>query len=135
MPLFTAAEVSAALTQSLVSSTGTSNLQVFTEFPSNENVISEGVYVARAYQADRMKNSNGITPGGHVYNIKDRIEMYVITQQINPFVETELSIFQTFIDNALFQDYFLREHTIEQQYVNNSERYRVVFDLTRLQVI
>jgi hypothetical protein len=135
MPLFTLAQVQNTLTNYLAATTGTHNIQVFTEFPSNENVISEGVYAARAYQADRNKNSNGIRPGGHVYTIRDRLEMYVITQQVNPYVENELGIFQKFIDDPLFIDYYLREHSIDQQYVNNSERYRVIFDLHRLQVI
>jgi hypothetical protein len=135
MPLFTASDVITAINSAKVSTTGTNLVETFTEFPSDQNKISEGVYVARVYQADRVKSTNGILPGGHVYWIKDRVEMYLVTQQVNPFVTNLLGIFQTLIDDALFQDYFLREHTIEQQYVNNSERYKVVFDLTRLQTI
>jgi hypothetical protein len=135
MPLFTLAQVQNTLTNYLAVTTGTQNIQVFTEFPSNENVISEGVYAARAFQADRNINSNGILPGGHVYTIRDRLEMYVITQQVNPYVENELGIFTQFIDDPLFIGYYAREHSIDQQYVNNSERYRVIFDLRRLQVI
>jgi hypothetical protein len=135
MPLFTLAQVQSTLTNYLAATTGTTYLEVFTEFPSNENTASEGFYAARAYQADRMKNSNGITPGGHVYTIRDRVEMYIVTQQVNPYVENQLGIFQQFIDDPLFKDYFLREHTIEQQYVKNSERYRIIFNLERLQVI
>jgi hypothetical protein len=135
MPLFTASDVITAINSAKVSTTGTNLVETFTEFPSDQNRISEGVYVARVYQADRTKSTNGILQGGHVYWIKDRVEMYLVTQQVNPFVTNLLGIFQTLIDDALFQDYFLREHTIEQQYVNNSERYKVVFDLTRLQVI
>ena len=82
-----------------------------------------------------MKNSNGVTPGGHVYTIVDRLEMYVISQQINPYVDNLLNIFSVFIDDSIFQDYYLREYTVEQQYVKNSERYRIIFDLSRLQVI
>ena len=135
MPLFTLAQVQTALQGYLATTTGTTHLEVFTNFPSNERQIAEGFYAARAYQADRLKNVNGITPGGHVYNIKDRIEMYVVTQQDSPYVENQLNIFSTFIDDALFQGYFLREHTTEQQYIKNSEQYKIIFDLTRLQVI
>jgi len=137
MPLFTLAQVQSTLTNYVQATTGTEYIEVFFNFPSDENKVSEGIYVAQCYQADRMKNSNGITTGGHVYSIKDRIEMYVISQQDNPFMENELAIFPQFIDDPLFstQGYFLREHTIEQQYVKNSQRYRIIFDLTRLQVI
>jgi hypothetical protein len=84
-----------------------------------------------------MKNGNGITPGGHVYNILDKIEMYIVSQQDNPFIGNQLAIFPQFLDDPLFVNagYFLREHTIQQQYVKNSQRYRIIFDLTRLQVI
>jgi len=137
MPLFTLAQVQSTLTNYVLASDQTNLIEVFYNFPSDENVVTEGIYVAQVYQADRMKNSNGITPGGHVYTIKDRIEMYIVSQQDNPFIEQELAIFPQFIDDPLFvnQGYYLREHTIEQQYVKNSQRYRIIFDLSRLQVI
>jgi hypothetical protein len=137
MPLFTQQQVQQTLSTYLLANPGTQYIEVFFNFPSNENVISEGIYVAEVYQADRMKNSNGIQPGGHIYTIKDRVEMYIVTQQDNPFVETLLGIFPQFIDDNLFSSngYFLREHTIQQQYVKNSQRYRITFDLSRLQII
>jgi hypothetical protein len=135
MPLFTTPQVQSGLKALTTGTTGVSSVEVFTEFPADQNKISEGFYVARVYQADRVKSTNGITPGGHVYLITDRIEMYLITQQVNPYVETMLGLFPTFLDDGLFGAYHLREHTIDQQYVNNSERYKIVFDLTRTQVI
>ena len=135
MPLFTTTQVQQELATLASASTGTAYMEVFTEFPSDLNKISEGFYVARVYQADRTVHSNGITPGGHVYWIKDVIEMYIITQQVNAAADAALGIFPAFIDDALFQGYFQREHIIEQQYVKNSERYKVVFNLTRLQTI
>ena len=91
--------------------------------------------MARIYQADRTIHTQGLNTGAHTYYVKDRVEMYLVTQQVNPFVNNLLGIFQTLIDNSLFSGYFQREMTIEQQYVNNSERYKVVFDLTQLQLI
>jgi hypothetical protein len=135
MPLFTAAQVKSRLKALTTSTTGATTLEVFTEFPADQSKISEGFYVARTYQADRTKASNGITSGGHIYLVTDRIELYLITQQVNPFVENLLGLFPTLLDDSLFVGYHLREHTIDQQYINNSERYRVVFDLTRLQTI
>lgn len=135
MPLFTTADVQAALVTLKNATTGTNLVEVFTEFPADQNIISEGIYVARTYQADRVKSNNGIGPGGHVYFIKDRVEMYVITQQINKFADTILGLFPMLIDNSLFAGYHLREHSINQIYVNNSERYQIIFDLTRLQLI
>jgi len=135
MPLYTTTQVQSALASVKNQTTGTSLLEVFTEFPSTLNKVSEGFYVARVYQADRVKNENGITPGSHIYNIKDVIEMYLVAQQVNPSVDSALGVFTAFLDNSLFSGYFLREQTIEQQYVNNSERYKVVFELTRLAII
>jgi hypothetical protein len=137
MPLFTLAQVQSTLTNYVKATTGTEYIEVFYNFPADEGKVSEGIYVAQTFQADRLKNSNGILPGGHVYSIKDRIEMYVISQQDNPYMENMLAIFPRFIDDPLFSTpgYYLREHVIEQQYVKNSQRYRIIFDLTRLQVI
>jgi len=135
MPLFTATDVISLINSAKTATTGTNLVEVFTEFPSNQNKVSEGIYVARVYQADRIIHSNGILAGGHIYYIKDRVEMYLVTQQVNTFVNNLLGIFPTLLDADLFSGYFVREHTIEQQYVNNSERYKIVFDLTRLQTI
>ena len=135
MPLFTATDVIGAINSAKSVTTGTYLVETFTEFPADVGKISEGIYVARIYQADRVKSTNGILPGGHVYWIKDRVEMYLVSQQVNPFVTNLLGLFTTLIDDALFEDYFLREHTIEQQYMMNSERYKIIFDLTRLQII
>jgi len=135
MPLFTTTDVIGAINTAKSATTGTNLVETFTEFPSDQNKISEGIYVARVYQADRIIHTNGILPSGHIYWIKDRVEMYVVTQQVNTFVNNLLSIFPTLIDADLFSGYFQREHTIEQQYVNNSERYKIIFDLTRLQII
>ena len=55
MPLFTATNVITALNSVKAVSTGTKLVEVFTEFPSDVNKISEGIYVARVYQADRIK--------------------------------------------------------------------------------
>ena len=137
MPLFTQAQVQSTLTNYCQTTTGTQYLEVFFNFPANENVNSEGSYVAEVYQAERIQNGNGLTPGSHVYTVKDRVEMYLVTQQDNPYVENMLGIFTVFIDDPLFKQYgyYLREHAIQQQYVKNSQRYRITFDLSRLQVI
>ena len=135
MPLFTASDVITAINSAKAATTGTSLVETFTEFPSDQNKISEGIYVARVYQADRIIHTQGLNSGAHTYYIKDRVEMYLVSQQVNPFVTNLLGIFQTLIDDGIFSGYFQREHTIEQQYVMNSERYKVVFDLTRLQLI
>jgi len=137
MPLFTLAQVQSTLTNYLLANTGTEYVEVFFNFPSDENKISEGVYIAEVYQAERVRNAHGITTGGYVYTVKDRIEMYVVSQQDNAFIEQELAIFPAFIDDPLFLNsgYFIREQTIEQQYVKNSQRYKITFDLSRLQII
>jgi hypothetical protein len=135
MPLFTLDQARSGIRAISTATQGGANLEVFNQFLSVTTLASEGIYVARAYQADRIKSSNGITPGGHVYQIKDRIEMYLMTSQDNPYVANLLGIFATFIDNSLFAGYYLREHTIEQIYGNNNEQYKIIFDLTRLQII
>jgi len=135
MPLFTATDVISVLNSAKSVTTGTSLVEVFTEFPSDENKVSEGIYVARVYEAERNIHTQGINTGGKIYYVKDRVEMYVVSQQVNPFVTNLLGLFYTTLDNSLFSGYFQRELNIEQQYVKNSERYKIIFDLTQLQVI
>lgn len=135
MPNFTAQQVINAINTEKALSEGTKLVETFTEFPSDQNKISEGIYVARIYEADRTKISNGILPNGHIYLVTDRVEMYLVTQQVNPFVNNLLALLVALVDNPLFVDYHLREHTVDQVYVNNSERYKVILDLTKTQVI
>lgn len=132
---FTTKDVISLINTAKAATTGTNLVEVFTEFPADQNKVSEGIYVSRIYQAARVKSNNGITPGGHVYLVTDRIEMYIVSQQVNTFVNNLLNLMTTLLDNQLFSDYHLREHTIDQVYVNNSERYKVVFDLTKTQTI
>ena len=135
MPLFTQHDVAQGILTVSTTTQGGEYLEVFEGYFANPNTISEGIYVTRVYQAERIIHNNGITPGGHIYWIKDRVEMLLMTSQDNPYVDGLLGIFPTFLDNSLFAGYFQREHTIEQVYANNSERYKIVFDLTRLQLI
>jgi hypothetical protein len=135
MPLFTLDQARAGIRAISTGTQGGEYLEVFNQFLSITSLASEGIYVARVYQADRTTHTGGITPGGRVYLIKDRIEMYLMTSQDNPYVDNLLGIFPTFLDNALFNGYFQREHTIEQIYGNNNEQYKIIFDLTRLQLI
>jgi len=135
MPLVTPQQIQSALRSITTATSGGSNLEVFTEFPADQDVVTEGFYVARVYQADRHKQSAGSSLGGWIYLVKDRIEFYMITQQVDPYVDGLLNSFATLIDNSIFQGYHIREFTIEQLYIKNSERYRIIFDLSRLQVI
>lgn len=135
MPLFTKEDVTNSIQQVITGTPGGTYLEVFTSYLANPALISEGIYVARVYQAERIIHSNGISPGGHVYWIKDKVEMVLMTSQDNDYTDDLLAIFPTVLDSSLFDGYFQKEHTIEQVYANNSERYKIIFDLTRLQLI
>jgi hypothetical protein len=135
MPLFSQQDVINGIRAISTGTTGGEYLEVFTSYLANPLQASEGIYVTRSYQADRIIHSNGILSGGHIYWIKDRIEMMLLTSQDNIYVDNLLAIFPAFLESDLFTGYFQREHTIEQVYANNSERYKVTFDLTRLQII
>lgn len=131
---YTSKDVQQALKTIAEGLQATAMMEVFGEYPSDHNVISEGYYVSRVFQAARKKNINGINPGGKVYNATDRIEFLLITNQVNDYVDAQLEVFLTLLDHPLFDEYNLREYTVEQQYVNNSERYKVTFDLSKLQI-
>jgi len=135
MPLFTKEDVQQSIGAISTATNGGQYLEIFTSYLANPALISEGIYVARVYQADRIIHSNGITPGGHIYWIKDKVEMVLMTSQDNDYTDDLLAIFPTVLDSSLFAGYFQKEHTIEQVYANNSERYKITFDLTRLQII
>jgi hypothetical protein len=110
-----------------------SQVEVFTEFPSDESTISEGVYVARFYQEQRTKSVLTML-GSNMYDVVDRLEMYLITGQNNPYVDDYLDAISGFIDNTIFEGYSPREYSVEQVYENSSERYRIIFSLTRQQI-
>jgi hypothetical protein len=111
------------------------DLEVFTEFPTDEESTSEGLYVARFYQEDRKALSITLGTTGSTYNITDRLEMYLIEGQLNYNVDSFLNAISDFVDDAIFVNYFKREYTVEQLYRKNNESYRIIFSLTRLQIL
>jgi hypothetical protein len=108
-------------------------VEVFTDFPSDEAVISEGIYVARFYQEARRKSFNTMM-GSNLYDVVDRLEMYLVSGQSNSNVDDYLNTLSGFIDDVLFEGYSPREYTVEQVYANSSERYRIIFNLTRQEI-
>jgi hypothetical protein len=111
------------------------DLEVFTEFPTDELGTSEGLYVARFYQEDRRANGVTLATSGSTYDVTDRLEMYLIQGQLNYNVDKFLNAVSEFVDNAIFVGYFKREYTVEQLYRKNNESYRIIFSLTRLQIL
>lgn len=105
-------------------------VELFVEFPSDETNISEGVYVARFYEEQRTKSVLTML-GGNMYDVVDRLELYLISGQSNPYVDDYLNAISGFIDNTIFSGYSPREYLVEQVYENSSERYRIIFSLTR----
>jgi hypothetical protein len=135
MPLTQTSNIATALAQDLL--TAGVDLEVFTEFPTDEQATSEGIYVARFYQEDRRASNQGVTlaTSGSVYDVVDRLEMYLIQPQLNYNTDTFLNTVSSFIDNQLFVGYYKREYTVEQLYRKNNESYRIIFSLSRLQIL
>ena len=111
------------------------DLEVFVEFPTDEINTSEGLYVARFYQQDRRIATNSLQTSGATYEVIDRLEMYLIQPQLNPNVDAFLDIFSEFIDDPIFEGYFKREYVVDQLYRKNNESYRIIFSLTRMQIL
>jgi len=110
-------------------------LEVFTEFPSDESTASEGVYVARFYNEARSKSIATLQVSGTTYEVVDRCEIYLIQGQSNPYTDDYLNLLGDFIDDPIFAGYNWREFTEEQLYRDNSESYRIIFNLTRFKII
>lgn len=132
MPLVTTEQVTNSL-NNLLSKKGV-NTEVFTEFPSDEETVSEGIYVARLYQSDREALVVSMSNRGCTYKITDTIEMYLIHAQQDPYVDDFLSVFASLIDDSIFKLYSPREYKVDQVFQSNSERYRIIFSLTRQQL-
>ena len=132
MPLVTTDQVMNALNNQL-SKKGVET-EVYSEFPSDEDTVSEGIYVARLYQSDREVLFTSMANTGSSYKLTDTIEMYLIHAQQDPYVDAFLDVFAKLIDDPIFKLYSPREYKVEQVFQNNSERYRIIFSLTRHQL-
>lgn len=133
MPLVKTVNIADTLKTQLFNAS--TDLEVFTEFPSDEGATSEGIYVARFYQESRAAKILTLGTSGSTYEVVDRLEMYLIQGQLNPHVDEYLDVVSNIIDNEIFVEYFKREYTVEQVYRKNAENYRIIFSLTRLQII
>lgn len=132
MPLVTTEQVASKIGDYLAKNR--LDTEVFTDFPSDENVVSEGLYVARLYQSDRVVVEGTIAGPKSLYKITDTIEMYLVYGQQNSTVDKYLNLFAEIIDDEMFKVYSPREYAVEQVFENNSERYRIIFSLTRHQL-
>ena len=129
MPLVT----SELVTETLSEYFAEMQAEVHHQFPSDEDNVPEGVYVARCYQAER--NAAVLVLGGrNTYDLLDKVELYLLTGQENPYTDDYLNVFAEFIDDAIFAGYSIREYTVEQLYEGNSERYRIILSLTRQEI-
>jgi hypothetical protein len=133
MPLVTSADIVEVINNALTAKS--QDLEVFTEFPSDEAQTSEGLYVARFYSEGRQNKALTMGTSGSVYDKVDRLELYLIQGQLNIHTDEFLNTISDLIDDPIFVNYFKREFTVEQLYRKNSECYRIIFSLTQLQII
>lgn len=132
MPLVTTEQIIDALNALLVKAR--LDAEVFSDFPSDEDQTSEGIYVARLYQSDREALVLSMNNRGSAYKIVDTVEMYLIHAQQDPYVDSTLNVFASLIDDTIFKLYSPREYKVEQVFQSSSERYRIIFSLTRHQL-
>lgn len=71
---------------------------------------------------------------GSVYKIIDKLEIYLIFGQQNPYLDEYLNVLAVMIDDEVFKEYSPREYVVDQVFQNNSERYRITYSLTRHQL-
>lgn len=129
MPLVT----SELVTETLSEYFAEMQAEVHHQFPSDEDNVPEGVYVARCYQAERNVAQTAFG-GRNTYDLVDRVELYLLSGQENPYTDDYLNVFAVFIDDAIFLEYTIREYSVDQLYEGNSERYRIILSLTRQEI-
>ena len=111
------------------------DVEVFEEFPAKPTDASEGLYAARFYQESRTMQSLTLEVSGSVYEVVDRLELYLMKGQLDPVTDQVLAVLEDFIDDPIFEGYYKKEQHGDQAFINSSECYRTVISLTRTKTI
>lgn len=109
-------------------------VEVFDEFPSNQQNVRNGIYVNDPATENRSPYSLAVNYGGNIYVAEDAMVIIQVTFQGDTLRDAaSLAIQQIVEDNVLLDGYHERDFSMSQSYKNRAE-YRVyTFRLLRLE--
>jgi hypothetical protein len=137
LPLVTQAQIVNALMKAIPK---TYRIEIFSDFPSDADIVRYGIYVSTVYPTDRSPYQLGIATGGNIYTVQDTIDIIYVSFQDDQHLEEINNIISGLVDytlplanQQLFDGYHERDYVQSVAYGPQSEKFTWQFNLKRLE--
>ena len=118
----------------------TSDVPIFDEFPSDEEIVRYGLYVSAVYTTSRTPYQLGVHNGGSIYTALDQFNVVFVSFQTDPKKERVNAAIAGLVtyklpttDIAFLDGYFERDFVQNLEYKTQLEKYNYTFQLKRLE--
>jgi len=115
-------------------------IEIFSDFPSDQDIVRYGIYVSTAYPTERTPYQLGSTAGGSVYTVTDQIDIVYVSyqddqnmQQVNNIICGLVDYTQPPATVQLFDGYHERDYSQTVSYGPQSEKFSWTYQLKRLE--
>lgn len=136
-PLVTQAQVVQALLKAIPKSY---RIEIFSDFPSDADIVRYGIYVSSVVPTDRAPYALGVGNGGNIYTVTDTISIVYISYQDDQHFDEVNLIVCNLVDytvppetKQLFDGYHERDYSQAIAYGPQSEKLTWTFQLKRLE--
>jgi len=136
-PLVTQAQVVQALLKAIPKSY---RIEIFSDFPSDSDIVRFGIYVSSVIPTDRAPYALGVGNGGNIYTVTDNFDIVYISYQDDQHFEEVNDIVCGLVDytvptqtKQLFDGYHERDYSQAISYGPQSEKLSWTFQLKRLE--
>lgn len=115
-------------------------IEVFDDFPSDDDVVRYGIYVSDIHTVNREPYKLALSMGGNIYVATDQIKVLYISFQddthqvdINGYISSLVSYTMNNATYQLMDGYYERDFAQELVYGPQSEKHTWTFQLKRLE--
>lgn len=138
-PLITQAQIVDAILQIL--NDNNIAIEVFDDFPSDDDVVRNGIYVSDIHTVERIPYKLAVNIGGNLYIATDQLKIVYVSyqdDQYNTTVNSYISGLVSYIMDGetvqLMDGYHERDFGQELYYGVQSEKHTWTFQLKRLEI-
>lgn len=128
LPLFNTYDVINTLSESI------KDVEIFDEYPNDDEVVRNGVYVSDVVTSSRTPYQLGVQTGSHIYTCVDSFSVTFITYQGDEYRDSVMNSIQSLVENnVLFDTYHERNFSIDQKALSRAEYKIFNFEVSRIE--
>jgi hypothetical protein len=110
-------------------------VELFGEFPQNNEAVRYGIYVSDVTTVDRNPYQLAVNYGGNIYMVSDAMDIIFVTFQGDKNKDRVLTALQGLVENNVLMDgYHQRDYTVDENWVNRAEYKTFSYTLKRIEL-